>query len=90
MLYFAVFVPVIVALGKSYLGSDSMANWRLTSDSCTHSSTDYSVMNPVPYPSWTVTILAVAGTIAFWIQSLKVKFQVDKLLKSLFILLTLL
>ncbi|KAJ6181591.1 hypothetical protein N7485_000233 [Penicillium canescens] len=89
LLYFAVFVLVIVALGKSHLGSDSKANWRLASDGCAHSSTDYSVINPVPYPSWTVAIFAVAGTIAFWLQSLKEKFQADMLHKSLFRLLML-
>ncbi|KAL5043259.1 hypothetical protein BDW71DRAFT_188266 [Aspergillus fruticulosus] len=84
LLYFAVFVLVLVALGKSHLGSDSRANWRLASDGCAHSSTDYSVINPVPYPSWAVAIFAVAGSIALWIQSLKEKFQADKLHKSLF------
>ncbi|CAG8049086.1 unnamed protein product, partial [Penicillium nalgiovense] len=52
-----------------------------------HSSTDYSVINPVPYPPWAVAIFTVAGTIAFWLQSLKEKFQADKLHKSLFRLL---
>jgi hypothetical protein len=89
LLYFAVFVLVIVALGKSHLGSGSKANWRLASDGCAHSSTDYSVINPIPYPSWTVAIFAVAGTIAFWLQSLKEKFQADLLHKSLFRLLML-
>ncbi|KAJ5193878.1 hypothetical protein N7491_001209 [Penicillium cf. griseofulvum] len=84
LLYFAVFVLVIVALGKSNLGSDSQANWRLASDGCAHSSTDYSVINPVPYPSWTVAIFAVAGTTAFWLQSLKEKFQADKVHRSMF------
>ncbi|KAL2815419.1 hypothetical protein BDW59DRAFT_176170 [Aspergillus cavernicola] len=84
LLYIVVFVLVIVALGKSHLNSDSKTNWRLASDGCVHSSTDYSVINPVPYPSWTVAIFAVAGTIAFWLQSLKEKFQADKLHKSLF------
>ncbi|KAL4862624.1 hypothetical protein BDV12DRAFT_207109 [Aspergillus spectabilis] len=89
LLYFAAWVLVIVALGKSHLGSDSRANWRLASDGCAHSSTDYSVINPVPYPSWTVAIFAVVGTVAFWLQSLKEKFQADKLHKSLFRLLML-
>jgi hypothetical protein len=89
LLYFTVFVLVIVALGKSHLGSGSKANWRLASDGCAHSSTDYSVINPIPYPSWTVAIFAVAGTIAFWLQSLKEKFQADMLHKSLFRLLML-
>ncbi|OQE36163.1 hypothetical protein PENCOP_c012G03241 [Penicillium coprophilum] len=84
LLYFAVFVLVIVALGKSNLGSDSKENWRLASDGCAHSSADYSVINPVPYPSWAVAIFAVAGTAAFWLQSLKEKFQADKLHRSLF------
>ncbi|KAL5003033.1 hypothetical protein BDV10DRAFT_155433 [Aspergillus recurvatus] len=83
-LYFVVFVLVIVALGKSHLNGDSKANWRLASDGCAHSSTDYGVINPIPYPSWTVAIFAVAGTIAFWLQSLKEKFQADKLHKSAF------
>ncbi|KAJ5600169.1 hypothetical protein N7450_001236 [Penicillium hetheringtonii] len=48
LLYFAVFVLVIVALGKSHLGSDSKENWRLASDGCAHTSKDYSVINPVP------------------------------------------
>ncbi|KAJ9485135.1 hypothetical protein VN97_g8215 [Penicillium thymicola] len=89
LLYFIVFVLVLVALGRSHLGSDSRENWRLASDGCAHSSTDYSVINPIPYPSWTVAIFAVAGTMAFWIQSLKEKFQTDKLRKSLFRLLIL-
>ncbi|OQE80886.1 hypothetical protein PENNAL_c0043G01427 [Penicillium nalgiovense] len=84
---FFLFVLVVVALGLSHLGSDSRANWRLASDGCAHSSTDYSVINPVPYPSWAVAIFTVAGTIAFWLQSLKEKFQADKLHKSLFRLL---
>ncbi|KAJ5963199.1 uncharacterized protein N7479_003075 [Penicillium vulpinum] len=84
LLYFAVFVLVIVALGKSNLDGDSKENWRLASDGCAHSSTDYSVINPIPYPSWTVAIFAVAGTFAFWLQSLKEKFQADKLHRSLF------
>lgn len=88
LLYFAVFVLVIVALGKSQLGSERKANWRLASDGCAHSSTDYSVINPIPYPSWTVAIFAVAGTIAFWLKSLREKCQADKLRKSLFRLLT--
>lgn len=87
LLYFIVFVLVLVALGRSHLGSDSRENWRLASDGCAHSSTDYNVINPIPYPSWTVAIFAVAGTITFWIQSLKEKFQGDKLRKSLFRLL---
>ncbi|KAJ6186203.1 hypothetical protein N7519_007504 [Penicillium mononematosum] len=87
LLYFIVFVLVVVALGLCHLGSDSRANWRLASDGCAHSSTDYSVINPVPYPSWAVAIFTVAGTIAFWLQSLKEKFQADKLHKSLFRLL---
>jgi hypothetical protein len=87
LLYFIVFVLVVVALGLCHLGSDSRANWRLASDGCSHSSTDYSVINPVPYPSWAVAIFTVAGTIAFWLQSLKEKFQADKLHKSLFRLL---
>ncbi|CAP80272.1 Pc12g06450 [Penicillium rubens Wisconsin 54-1255] len=87
LLYCIVFVLVVVALGLSHLGSDSRANWRLASDGCAHSSTDYSVINPVPYPSWAVAIFTVAGTIAFWLQSLKEKFQADKLHKSLFRLL---
>ncbi|KAJ5501862.1 hypothetical protein N7463_004736 [Penicillium fimorum] len=89
LLYFAVFVLVIVALGKSNLGSDRKANWRLASDGCAHSSTDYSVINPIPYPSWAVAIFAVVGTVAFWLQSLKEKFQADKLHRSLFRLLVL-
>jgi hypothetical protein len=84
LLYIIVFVLVIVVLGKSHLNSSSRANWRLASDGCVHSSTDYSVINPVPYPSWTATIFAVAGTIAFWLQSLKDRFQADKLHKTLF------
>ncbi|KAL4926662.1 uncharacterized protein BDV17DRAFT_268878, partial [Aspergillus undulatus] len=84
LLYFTVFVLVIVALGKSHLGSDSRANWRLASDGCAHSSTDYSVINPVPYPGWTVAIFAVAGTVMFWLQSLKEKFQGEKLHRSAF------
>ncbi|EAW25583.1 uncharacterized protein NFIA_044020 [Aspergillus fischeri NRRL 181] len=84
LLYFVVFVLVIVALGQSHLGSDSRADWRLASDGCAHSSSDYSVIKPVPYPSWTVAIFAVAGTVGFWIESLKKKFQADKLHKSLF------
>ncbi|KAL4861647.1 hypothetical protein BDV12DRAFT_190943 [Aspergillus spectabilis] len=84
LLYFVVFILVIVALGKCHLGSDNRTNWRLASDGCAHSSTDYSVIKPVPYPSWTVASFAVTGTIAFWIQSLKEKFQSDKLHKSLF------
>ncbi len=84
ILYFAVFVLVTVALGKSHLGSDSRANWQLASDGCAHSSTDYSVINPVPYPGWTVAIFAVAGTVAFWLQSLKEKFQGDSLRRSAF------
>lgn len=89
LLYFIVFVLVVVALGLSHLGNDSRANWRLASDGCAHSSTDYSVINPIPYPSWTVAIFTVAGTIAFWLQSLKEKFQTDKLQKSMFRLLML-
>jgi uncharacterized SAM-binding protein YcdF (DUF218 family) len=84
LLYIVVFVLVIVVLGKSHLTGSSKANWRLASDGCAHSSTDYSVINPVPYPSWTVAIFAVAGTIAFWLQTLKEKFQADKLHKTLF------
>ncbi|KAF9888540.1 hypothetical protein FE257_008647 [Aspergillus nanangensis] len=84
LLYFSVFVLVIVALGRSHLNSDSRTNWRLASDGCAHSSTDYSVINPVPYPSWAVAIFALAGTFAFWLQSLQERFQVDKLHRSLF------
>ncbi|KAL3477015.1 hypothetical protein BJX99DRAFT_270169 [Aspergillus californicus] len=84
LLYILVFALVLVALGKSHLNSDSRTNWRLASDGCAHSSTDYSVINPVPYPSWTVAIFAVAGTVAFWLQSLREKFQSDKLHKSVF------
>jgi hypothetical protein len=87
LLYFTVFVLVIVALGKSQLGSESKAHWRLASDGCAHSSTDYSVINPIPYPSWTVAIFAFAGTIAFWLKSLKERYQADTLRKSLFRLL---
>ncbi|KAL3455906.1 hypothetical protein BJX64DRAFT_53578 [Aspergillus heterothallicus] len=82
LLYFVVFVLVIVALGLSHLNSDSRRDWRLASDGCAHSSTDYNVINPIPYPSWTVAIFAVAGTIAFWLQSLKERFQADKLHRS--------
>lgn len=84
LLYFVVFVLVIVALGQSHLGSDSRADWRLASDGCAHSSNDYSVIKPVPYPSWAVAIFAVAGTVGFWLESLKKRFQADKLHKSLF------
>ncbi|KAH2655464.1 hypothetical protein KXV32_002687 [Aspergillus fumigatus] len=63
LLYFVVFVLVIVALGHSHLGSDSRADWRLASDGCAHSSNDYSVIKPVPYPSWAVAIFAVAGMV---------------------------
>lgn len=84
LLYILVFALVLVALGKSHLNSDSRANWRLASDGCAHSSTDYSVINPVPYPSWTVAIFAVAGTMAFWLQSLRERFQSDKLHNSVF------
>lgn len=89
LLYFIVFVLVVVALGLSHLGSNSRENWRLASDGCAHSSTDYSVINPIPYPSWTVAIFAVAGTMTFWIQSLKQKFQANMVHKSLFRLLML-
>lgn len=84
LLYIIVFVLVIIVLGKSHLNSGSRANWRLASDGCAHSSTDYSVINPVLYPSWTAAIFAVAGTITFWLQSLKDRFQADKLHKTLF------
>ncbi|OJJ08463.1 hypothetical protein ASPVEDRAFT_66429 [Aspergillus versicolor CBS 583.65] len=84
ILYFAVFVLVTVALGKSHLGSDSRKNWQLASDGCAHSSTDYSVINPVPYPGWTAAIFAVAGTLAFWLQTLKGKFQDNVLHRSAF------
>ncbi|KAL5335740.1 hypothetical protein BJX70DRAFT_309340 [Aspergillus crustosus] len=84
VLYIVVFILVVVVLGKSHLNGSSKANWRLASDGCAHSSTDYSVINPVPYPSWTVAIFAVAGTIAFWLQSLKERFQADQVHKSLF------
>ncbi|KAL4996471.1 hypothetical protein BDV10DRAFT_187124 [Aspergillus recurvatus] len=84
LLYIVVFVLVIVTLGKSHLNSDSKENWRLASDGCAHSSSDYSVINPVPYPSWAVAIFAVAGTVAFWLQSLKERFQADRLHKSMF------
>ncbi|KAL4988822.1 hypothetical protein BDW68DRAFT_85123 [Aspergillus falconensis] len=84
LLYIVVFVLIIVTLGKSHLNSDSKENWRLASDGCAHSSSDYSVINPVPYPSWAVAIFAVAGTVAFWLQSLKERFQADKLHKSMF------
>lgn len=90
LLYFIVFVLVLVALGKSHLGSESKANWRLASDGCAHNSTDYSVINPVPYPSWNVAIFAVVGTVAFWLQSLKVKFGANRFHKSLFRVLMLL
>jgi hypothetical protein len=83
-LYFVVFVLVIVALGLSHLNGDSKRDWRLASDGCAHSSTDYDVINPIPYPSWTVAIFAVVGTVAFWLQSLREKFQADKLHKSAF------
>ncbi|KAL4747400.1 hypothetical protein BDW72DRAFT_206490 [Aspergillus terricola var. indicus] len=84
LLYIVVFVLVIVTLGESHLNSDSKENWRLASDGCAHSSSDYNVINPVPYPSWAVAIFAVAGTVAFWLQSLKERFQADKLHKSMF------
>ncbi|KAL2847778.1 hypothetical protein BJY01DRAFT_246679 [Aspergillus pseudoustus] len=80
--YFVVFVLVIVALGLAHLNSDSKRDWRLASDGCAHSSTDYNVINPIPYPSWTVAIFAVAGTVAFWMQSLRERFQADKLHRS--------
>ncbi|CEL10098.1 hypothetical protein ASPCAL13225 [Aspergillus calidoustus] len=83
-LYFVVFVLVIVALGLAHLNGDSKRDWRLASDGCAHSSTDYDVINPIPYPSWTVAIFAVVGTVAFWLQSLREKFQADKLHKSAF------
>ncbi|KAL4864708.1 hypothetical protein BDV12DRAFT_200872 [Aspergillus spectabilis] len=83
-LYFVMFVLVIVELGLSHLNSDSKRDWRLASDGCAHSSTDYDVINPIPYPSWAVAIFAVVGTIAFWLQSLKEKFQAEKLHKSAF------
>jgi hypothetical protein len=89
VLYFVVFVLVMVALGKSHLNSDSKVNWRLASDGCANTSTDYSVINPVPYPSWTVAIFAVAGATAFWLQSLMEKFQANKSHRSLFIALVL-
>ncbi|KAL6232347.1 hypothetical protein BDW75DRAFT_217918 [Aspergillus navahoensis] len=89
LLYIVVFVLIIVTLGKSHLNSDSKENWRLASDGCAHSSSDYSVINPVPYPSWAVAIFAVAGTVAFWLQSLKDRFQADKLHRSMFRVLTL-
>jgi hypothetical protein len=63
-LFCSVFL-VIFTLGKSHLGSDSKENWRLASDGCAHSSTDYSIINPVPYPPWTVVIFAIGGTITF-------------------------
>jgi hypothetical protein len=68
LLYIVVFVLITVVLGKSQLSSSSKENWRLASESCAHRSTDYSVINPVPYPSWTVAIFAVAGTVGFWLQ----------------------
>ncbi|KAJ0421423.1 hypothetical protein BJY00DRAFT_282246 [Aspergillus carlsbadensis] len=83
-LYFVVFVLVIVALGLSHLNGDSKRDWRLASDGCAHSSTDYDVINPIPYPSWTVAIFAVIGTVAFWMQTLREKFQADKLHKTAF------
>ncbi|KAJ5774947.1 hypothetical protein N7457_009843 [Penicillium paradoxum] len=90
ILYFIVFVLVIVALGKSHLGSEGKENWKLASDGCAHASTDYSVINPLPYPSWAVAIFAVAGTVAFWLQSLKEKkSQKNKLHTSAFRLLML-
>jgi hypothetical protein len=84
VLYFVVFVLVMVAVGKSHLNSDSRANWRLASDGCANTSGDYSVINPVPYPSWTIAIFAIAGAIAFWLQSLIEKFQKDKSNQLLF------
>ncbi|KAL4886209.1 hypothetical protein BJY04DRAFT_213741 [Aspergillus karnatakaensis] len=84
LLYFLVFILVIVALGKSHLNSSSKANWRLASDGCASTSTDYNVINPIPYPSWSVAIFAVVGTIAFWVQSLKDRFQADRLHKGAF------
>ncbi|KAL4907804.1 hypothetical protein BDW74DRAFT_148100 [Aspergillus multicolor] len=84
LLYIVVFVLVIVALGKSHLNSDNRENWRLASDGCAHSSTDYRVINPVPYPSWAVAIFAVAGGIAYWLKSLKERYQASKLHRSAF------
>lgn len=84
LLYFAVFVLVTIALGKSHLGSESRADWHLASDGCAHSSTDYSVINPVPYPGWASAIFAVAGTVAFWLQTMKAKFQGDTLRRTAF------
>ncbi|KAL2788736.1 hypothetical protein BJX66DRAFT_352554 [Aspergillus keveii] len=77
-LYLVVFAITIAALSDSQLSSDSRENWRLASDACAHSSRDYDVINPVPYPSWTVVIFAVAGTLVFWLQSLKRRYRKPK------------
>ncbi|KAL2842473.1 hypothetical protein BJX68DRAFT_257761 [Aspergillus pseudodeflectus] len=62
-LYLVVFAVTIAALSDSQLSSDSRENWRLASDACAHTSRDYDVINPLPYPSWTMVIFAVAGTL---------------------------
>ncbi|KAJ0415585.1 hypothetical protein BJY00DRAFT_326831 [Aspergillus carlsbadensis] len=77
-LYLVVFAVTIVALSDSQLSSDSRENWRLASDACAHTSRDYDVINPVPYSSWAVVSFAAAGTLVFWLQSLKRRYRKPK------------
>ncbi|KAL4900651.1 hypothetical protein BDW74DRAFT_188089 [Aspergillus multicolor] len=81
-LYIAIFAIAIAALSNSQLVTDSRRNWRLVSDACAEASRDYDIINPVPYPSWAVVIFAAAGTLVFWLQSLKRKFRKQEKLQE--------
>lgn len=78
VLHTAVFILVIVVLGRSQLSTSKRRNWRLASHGCTHKSEEYGVITPVLYPPWAVAIIAVAGMVGFWIQSLKRNFGKTK------------
>ncbi|ERF77026.1 hypothetical protein EPUS_07932 [Endocarpon pusillum Z07020] len=75
LLYTVVFAFVLAVLSMSHLNGGRRTNWRLASDGCAQESTDYDVITPILYPPWAVAVIAVVGTVGFWLQSLKRKFQ---------------
>lgn len=84
LLYIVVFAFVLAVLSMSQLNGRRQTNWRLASDGCAQESTDYDVITPILYPPWAVAIIAVAGTVGFWLQPLKEKFRSRKAHQVLF------
>lgn len=70
-----VFICVIVVLAKSQLSGMKRMNWKLASEGCEHSTSDFGVITPIPYPSSAVIVLAAAGVLGLCLRSIKESFQ---------------